>query len=127
MSATYFYELPGSNPAPPARNVSYTLDKAGNRTGNAGVYDSASGSFTFIPNALNQYNPGASLPVTNGAVHEVANFDSENTLQGTFAEHMQQQQPAGVSEPGRTYGEGPAAAKGDRLTGKIRVIEILSN
>lgn len=57
----------------PTRAVDYTLDKAGNRTGTAGV--TADGTaFGYQPNGLNQYTSAHSGTVGNGANHEITTY-----------------------------------------------------
>ena len=65
------------------RSVDYNLDKAGNRTGEAGVTengDQIDQDFEYTVNALNQYEQAHSNSVTNGANHEITNYlDTEYT------------------------------------------------
>lgn len=64
--AAYYYEgggqgatpQGGESPTTPPRYVSYSLDKAGNRAGLAGVNENGM-AVPFTPNALNQYRKTA--------------------------------------------------------------------
>ena len=60
-----------------AHAVDYNLDKAGNRTGTAGV--TADGTaYPYAPNALNQYTNANGGTVGNGLNHEIASYDGKN-------------------------------------------------
>ena len=69
-----------------ARNVTYTLDKAGNRTS---VTDNVNGNATYAPNNLNQYTSVDGSPVTNGPEHEIQTY---NTVRYYYIndEHLKQ-------------------------------------
>ncbi|MEO5721670.1 MAG: RHS repeat-associated core domain-containing protein, partial [Chthoniobacterales bacterium] len=67
------YGLSVSGQEAPLRTVSYELDKAGNRS--PGVSDQSTW-LSYIPNLLNQYQIGNSLPVSNGPQHEINGYDS---------------------------------------------------
>jgi RHS repeat-associated protein len=51
--------------------VSYTLDKAGNRTN---VTDTVNGNATYTPNALNQYTAVTGSTISNGPEHEISDY-----------------------------------------------------
>ena len=55
-----------------ARSVTYTLDKAGNRTN---VTDNGTNT-TYTPNNLNQYGNVGIDTVTNGSEHEIASYQN---------------------------------------------------
>src|SRR5262249_31559306 len=58
-----------------ARNVTYNLDRAGNRTS---VTDDLNGNATYAPNPLNQYTSVGESSVTNGPEHEIQTYNSVN-------------------------------------------------
>src|SRR5262249_52517949 len=55
-------------------NVTYDLDKAGNRTS---IVDTGV-TKTYSPNNLNEYTAAEGSTVTNGSEHEVASYQSVN-------------------------------------------------
>jgi len=63
----------GPQPDLPTRNVTYTLDKAGNRTS---VTDNANGNATYAPNNLNQYTSVGGSSVINGGEHEIQTYNN---------------------------------------------------
>ena len=75
-SDLYYYDCGGDGPEGPneitsTRNVTYNLDKAGNRTS---VADTGT-TTTYTPNNLNQYiNTVGSDTITNGSEHEIAAY-----------------------------------------------------
>jgi RHS repeat-associated protein len=66
-------EGPGQPDLPTGRDVTYTLDKAGNRTS---VTDNANGDATYSPNNLNQYTWVGGHQVINGGEHEIQTYKS---------------------------------------------------
>jgi RHS repeat-associated protein len=58
---------------PGGRSVTYTLDKAGNRTS---VTDNVNGNATYVPNNLNQYTSVGGSPVGNGGEHEIQTYNT---------------------------------------------------
>ena len=63
----------GQPDLPTGRNVTYTLDKAGNRTS---VTDDVNGNATYAPNALNQYTSVGGSSVINGGEHEIQTYNN---------------------------------------------------
>ena len=62
----------GPQPDLPNRNVTYTLDKAGNRTS---VTDNLNGNATYAPNTLNQYTGSmGGEAISNGNEHEISTY-----------------------------------------------------
>ena len=60
----------------PAHAVDYNLDRAGNRTGTAGV-TADSTAYPYAPNALNQYTNANGGTVGNGLNNEIASYDGK--------------------------------------------------
>ena len=72
-SFTYYLdgELKQANLGNVGHNITYNLDKAGNRTS---VVDN-NVTATYSPNTINQYTTGAGSSVDNGLEHEIRTYD----------------------------------------------------
>jgi RHS repeat-associated protein len=93
-AATYPLDMAGIQPgpgpmAPDVSTVTYTLDKAGNRTSVNGT--------SYSPNSINQYTSVGGNPVTNGNEHEIQVYG------GFTYYHMRDQELTKVTATGFTY------------------------
>ena len=75
--------------APDVSTVTYTLDKAGNRT--------SVNSTSYSPNSINQYTSVGGSPVTNGNDHEIQSYG------GFTYYYMRDQELTKITATGLTY------------------------